>query len=92
MENKEKEIVKVGNVPDKAIEKRKIYSIEFIHYRDGSHGMIRHNDGFETFELIGHLQFALREIQNQVDDMYQPADYIERSFVREPIKPEADGK
>lgn len=57
---------------DKKVTKVQKYTIEVIHYEDGSTEMSRTNDGFSVFGLIGILSHVLRHIHSIVDENYKP--------------------
>lgn len=66
---------------EQKIVKEKTYSIKLITYADGSGHLIRENDGFSPFELLGYLEHAQLEIMQELAGVLKP-DVIERRVVK----------
>ena len=66
---------------EQKIVKEKTYSIKHITYEDGSSHLIRENNGFNPFELLGYLEHAQLEIMQELAGKMKP-DVIERRVVK----------
>ncbi len=65
---------------DKTIVSKKTYTIEVIEYEDGTTQMIRRNDQFNSFELLGRLVFIQHEILDQINGKFKP-DFVKREVI-----------
>jgi hypothetical protein len=61
---------------------KKTYTIEMIEHEDGGTQLIRTNDGFDAFELLGLLELAQLEIIEQIKGNIKP-DIIKRNIVED---------
>ena len=66
---------------EQKIVKEKTYSIKHITYEDGSSHLIRENNGFNPFELLGYLEHAQLEIMQELAGKMKP-DIVERRVVK----------
>ena len=66
---------------EQKIAKENTYSIKHITYEDGSSHLIRENNGFNPFELLGYLEHAQLEIMQEIAGVLKP-DVVERKFVK----------
>lgn len=54
------------------------YSIEIIHYDDGSSVMNRCNDGFSIIEIIGLTALVSSDMQSLIKENFKTPDEINR--------------
>lgn len=65
---------------EKKVVKTKTFTVTLNHYDDGSHSMIRRNDGFEALELLGVADFIALEVREQIIGRIKP-DVVKREAV-----------
>jgi len=63
---------------------KKTYTLELIEHEDGGTQLIRTNDGFDAFELLGLLELAQLEIIEQIKGNIKP-DIIKRNIVKDEL-------
>lgn len=56
----------------KQIISKKLYTIEFIEYSDKTSAMNRVNDGFNSMELLGQLEFIQIDIMDKLKELKSP--------------------
>jgi len=66
----------------KAVVKTKKWTIEHIIFEDGTSGLSRTNDGFNSFELIGLLEISKDDIIKQIKGEIKP-DVVNRTLIVE---------
>jgi hypothetical protein len=70
----------------KTIQSRQKYTIEVIHYTDGSSHLNRFNNGFSVIEMIGLLSVALKNLHDVYEGAFMPkVDTINRKSKNSPI-------
>lgn len=71
----------MGNA-EKTIERSSTYLIEVTKYTDGSISMNRTNEGFNVLELLGILEFCIKDITYRFGNDFLP-DIITRKVTTE---------
>lgn len=70
----------------KTIQSRQKYTIEVIHYFDGSSELRRFNNGFSVTELIGLLSVAMRNLHEVYEGAFIPnVDKVNRKSKNSPL-------
>ena len=59
----------------------KTYTMSLNHYDDGKVELIRRNDGFDVFELLGLISLANNELAEQLRGNLKP-DVIKREVIK----------
>lgn len=75
-----KEKPEVKKEVEKTVVSRQIYTVEYIHYSDGTSACKRTNDGFNSLELMGALETAQRDIRQQMLGLMKP-DVVKRTVI-----------
>jgi hypothetical protein len=65
---------------EKNLVKEQTYFISIKTFVDGTTAMLRRNDGFTGYELMGILHYIEIEIHNQINGSIKP-DIVKREFI-----------
>jgi len=70
------------SLQNRVLKSKQTYTFSIEKYEDGSSAMIRCNDGFNAYELLGVLSIITKEVIDQQEGRIKP-DIIKRNYIED---------